>query len=100
MGGTLLGQQQLVRSGNISTLVVFPKRLSHPQRILVGVNEQLRLSVPTTPPRRQAHVFGRRLDDRTREIGRRGVAQARSILANHRRFEESLDSPIELVEAA
>jgi hypothetical protein len=88
------------RSGSVSVLAAFPKGLSHPRRILVSVNEQLRLSVPTAPSGSKTHVFVRRLDDRTREIGRRGVAEARSILAGHRRLEKTPGSPIELIKAA
>ena len=66
------------------------------------MNEQLRFHTgPATMGRRsRSAVPARRLDTRTLEIGRRGVAEARSILAAHRWPDHDPTPPIQVADAA
>jgi len=66
------------------------------------MNEQLRFHTgPATMGRRsRSAVPARRIDTRTLEIGRRGVAEARSILAAHRWPDHDPTPPIQVADAA
>ena len=66
------------------------------------MNEQLRFHTgPATMGRRsRSAVPARRIDTRTLEIGRRGVAKARSILAAHRWPDHDPTPPIQVADAA
>ena len=66
------------------------------------MNEQLRFHTgPATMGRRsRSAVSARRLETRTLEIGRRGVAEVRSILAARRLSDRDPTPPIQVADAA